>query len=55
MFGVYIECNTYHDGVFSQVLELLNLETLEQVEQFKYLGSVFVREGVCKEDVKTKC
>ena len=24
-------------------------------EQFKYLGSIFVREGACKEDVKTRC
>ena len=30
-------------------------ETLKQVEQFKYLGSIFVREGGCKEDVKTSC
>ena len=30
-------------------------ETLRQVEQFKYLGSIFVREGGCKEDVKTRC
>ena len=28
---------------------------LKQVEQFKYLGSIFVREGGCKEDVKTSC
>ena len=26
-----------------------------QVEQFKYLGSIFIREGGCKEDVKTRC
>ena len=30
-------------------------ETLKQVEKFKYLGSIFVREGGCKEDVKTRC
>ena len=30
-------------------------ETLRQVEQFKYLGSAFVRERGCKEDVKTRC
>ena len=30
-------------------------ETLRQVEQFKYLGSIFVTEGGCKEDVKTRC
>ena len=30
-------------------------ETLRQVEQFKYLGSIFVGEGGCKEDVKTSC
>ena len=30
-------------------------ETLKQVEQFKYIGSIFVREGGCKEDVKTSC
>ena len=29
-------------------------ETLKQVEQFKYLWSIFVREGGCKEDVKTR-
>ena len=28
---------------------------IRQVEQFKYLGSIFVREGGCKEDVKTRC
>ena len=28
---------------------------LKQVEQFKHLGSIFVREGGCKEDVKTRC
>ena len=33
----------------------LDEETLRQVEQFKYLGSIFVREGGCKEDVKTRC
>ena len=33
----------------------LDGETLKQVEQFKYLGSIFVREGGCKEDVKTRC
>ena len=33
----------------------LDCETLRQVEQFKYLGSIFVREGGCKEDVKTRC
>ena len=33
----------------------LDVETLRQVEQFKYLGSIFVREGGCKEDVKTRC
>ena len=33
----------------------LDGETLRQVEQFKYLGSIFVREGGCKEDVKTRC
>ena len=33
----------------------LDEETLKQVEQFKYLGSIFVREGGCKEDVKTSC
>ena len=32
----------------------LDEETLKQVEQFKYLGSIFVREGGCKEDVKNK-
>ena len=39
-----IQCNIELDG-----------ETLRQVEQFKYLGSIFVREGGCKEDVKTRC
>ena len=33
----------------------LDCETLRQVEQFKYLGSIFVWEGGCKEDVKTRC
>ena len=28
---------------------------LKWVEQFKYLGSILVREGGCKEDVKTRC
>ena len=32
----------------------LDGETLRQVEQFEYLGSIFVREGGCKEDVKTR-
>ena len=39
-----IQCDIELDG-----------ETLKQVEQFKYLGSIFVREGGCKEDVKTRC
>ena len=30
-------------------------ETLKQIGQFKYLGSIFVREGACKHDVKTRC
>ena len=38
-----IQCDIELDG-----------ETLKQVEQFKYLGSTFVREGGCKEDVKTR-
>ena len=33
----------------------LDEETLKQVEQVKYLGSIFAREGGCKEDVKTRC
>ena len=33
----------------------LDWETLKHVEQFKYLGSIFVREGGCKENVKTRC
>ena len=32
----------------------LDGKTLKHVEQFKYLGSIFVREGGCKEDVKTR-
>ena len=39
-----IQCDIELDG-----------ETLRQVEQFKYLGNIFVREGGCKEDVKTRC
>ena len=39
-----IQCDIELDG-----------ETLKQVEKFKYLGSIFVREGGCKEDVKTRC
>ena len=41
-----IQCDIELDG-----------EVLKHVEQFKYLGSIFVREGggVCKEDVKTRC
>ena len=39
-----IQCNIELDG-----------QTLKQVEKFKYLGSIFVREGGCKEDVKTRC
>ena len=39
-----IQCDIELDG-----------ETLKQVEQFKYLGRIFVREGGCKEDVKTRC
>ena len=39
-----IQCDIELDG-----------ETLRQVEQFKYLGSIFVREGRCKDDVKTRC
>ena len=39
-----IQCDIELDG-----------KTLKQVEQFKYLGSIFVREGGCKEDVKTRC
>ena len=39
-----IQCDIELDG-----------ETLKQVEQFKYLGSIFVRERGCKEDVKTRC
>ena len=39
-----IQCDIELDG-----------ETHKQVEQFKYLGSIFVREGGCKEDVKTRC
>ena len=38
-----IQCGIQLDG-----------ETLKQVEQFKYLGRIFVREGGCKEDVKTR-
>ena len=39
-----IQCDIELDG-----------ETLKQVEQFKYLGGIFVREGGCKENVKTRC
>ena len=39
-----IQCDIELDG-----------ETLRQVEQFKYLGSIFVREGGCQDDVKTRC
>ena len=39
-----IQCDIELDG-----------ETLKQVEQFKYIGSIFVREGGCKHDVKTRC
>ena len=39
-----IQCDIELDG-----------EMLKQVEQFKYLGSIFVGEGVCKEDDKTRC
>ena len=41
-----IQCDIELDG-----------ETLRQVEQCKYLGSIFVRGGGCKEDdiVKTRC
>ena len=39
-----IQCDIELDG-----------ETLKHVEQFKYLGSIFVREGGCKEEVKTRC
>ena len=38
-----IQCNIELDG-----------KTLKQVEQFKYLGSIFVREVGCKEYVKTR-
>ena len=38
-----IQCDIELDG-----------ETLKQVEQFKYLGSIFVREGGRKEDVKRR-
>ena len=41
---VSIQCDIELDG-----------ETFKQVEQFKYLGSLLVREGGCKEDVKTRC
>ena len=43
-----------HTSSFFHVLELYG-ETLKQVEQFKYLGSIFVRKGGCKEDVNTRC
>ena len=33
----------------------LDEETLKHVEQFKYLGRIIVREGWCKEEVKTRC
>ena len=39
-----IQCDRELDG-----------ETLKQVEQFKYLVSIFVREEECKEGVKTRC
>ena len=39
-----IQCDIELDG-----------ETLKHVEQFKYLGGIFVRAGGCKEDFKTKC
>ena len=39
-----IQCDIELDG-----------ETLRKVGQFKYLGSIFAREGGCKEDVKTRC
>ena len=39
-----IQCDIELDG-----------KTLRQVEQFKYLGSIFVREAGCKEDVKARC
>ncbi len=39
-----IQCDIELDG-----------EKLKMVEQFKYLGSIFFREGDCKEDVKTRC
>ena len=32
----------------------LNGEKLKQIEQFKYLGSIFVKEGGCMEDVKIR-
>ena len=38
-----IQCDIELDG-----------ETLKQVEQFKYLGSIFVKEGGCMEDVKIR-
>ena len=42
--------------VFFGFLEFFNFaKPLKQVEQFKYLGSIFVREGGCKEDVNTRC
>ncbi len=39
-----IQCDMEIDG-----------ETLKHIEQFMYLWSIFVREGGCKEDVKTSC
>ena len=39
-----IQCDIELDG-----------ETLKQVDKFKYLGSIFDREGGCKDDVKTRC
>ena len=53
---------TLHCGKVSLNRDRLHTRTrrswrsrFKQVEQFKYLGSIFVREGGCKEDVKTRC
>ena len=39
-----IQCDIELDG-----------EPLKQVEQFKYVGSIFVRAGGCNENVNTRC
>ena len=48
-------CWSHASGDNSHSVVQCNVQLSRVVEQFKYLGNIFVREGGYKEDVKTRC